>query len=422
MTSSPFRIRDFWSVATPGTVLCLLDGVYRGSANMIAPPSELGGANGKPITIRALNDGQVLLDGQHERVPVRLSGNSWFILEGFNAARSYSAVVAIRGSDNIIRRIVAWDASMTRNADVFLLNETSSVNNLFEDVAGFGTGKNIFSFARMGPGNRARRIWARWEGSTNANYKRTIQLNYGAHPYGMHCENCIATWSAESMPESYSMTDSRGNVIGPRFTNYEPSYQRSLYWFGSGEPVPAPDIDAKLLGSLGYVPGSTTGNISVSDNVGLLYSKQNGGIELRHVYLFHHPSHSSFPAAKGYVLGGSSNLASNITSVRGYVDTITSGWAVTGYSKGSSAGAVPSAWTATTAGANLCYRWNNGAMTDQPLWPWPMNDRIKAATEIAGAYSGPCPGCVGGRARRSATDVTADVDALLGPIPSHCQG
>ena len=55
----------------------------------------------------------------------------------------------------------------------------------------------------------------------------------------------------------------------------------------------------------------------------------------------------------------------------------------------------------------------------------PMNDRIKAATASAGAYSGPCLNCVGGRIARTATDVTAEIEGLLarqfGPIPSQCR-
>jgi len=27
-------------------------------------------------------------------------------------------------------------------------------------------------------------------------------------------------------------------------------------------------------------------------------------------------------------------------------------------------------------GANIVYRYENGVLTDVPLWPWPMNDRI----------------------------------------------
>jgi hypothetical protein len=56
-----------------------------------------------------------------------------------------------------------------------------------------------------------------------------------------------------------------------------------------------------------------------------------------------------------------------------------------------------------------------------PLWPWPMNERIRAATAVAGSYTGPCASCVGGRAARTQTDVTAEVEELLGAIPASCR-
>src|SRR5262249_44423618 len=85
-------------------------------------------------------------------------------------------------------------------------------------------------------------------------------------------------------------------------------------------------------------------------------------------------------------------------------------------------------WTGTT-GAQLCYRWANEQVTTTPLWPWPMNDRIKAATESAGNYfanggpgceasAGDCSGTLGHT--RTATDVTAEVQELLGTIPVQC--
>ena len=67
------------------------------------------------------------------------------------------------------------------------------------------------------------------------------------------------------------------------------------------------------------------------------------------------------------------------------------------------------------------YRWVNGTETTTPLWPWPMNSRIRAATASAGRYTGPCLDCVGGRDARTTTDVTADIEALLGTIPAYCK-
>jgi hypothetical protein len=33
-------------------------------------------------------------------------------------------------------------------------------------------------------------------------------------------------------------------------------------------------------------------------------------------------------------------------------------------------------------GAHLFYRYENGKLTDKPLWPWPMNDRIKVLIDL----------------------------------------
>jgi hypothetical protein len=51
-----------------------------------------------------------------------------------------------------------------------------------------------------------------------------------------------------------------------------------------------------------------------------------------------------------------------------------------------------------------------------------MNQRIKDATGTAGAYSGPCQGCIGKFPMRTAVDVMADIQKLLGPIPAACRG
>src|SRR5262249_49958033 len=77
--SSPFEIADFWSVASPGKTLCLLDGVYTGAASMITPPANLNGTSSQKITVKALNDGAVRIDGQGVNFPVHLLQNSYFV-------------------------------------------------------------------------------------------------------------------------------------------------------------------------------------------------------------------------------------------------------------------------------------------------------------------------------------------------------
>jgi len=38
----------------------------------------------------------------------------------------------------------------------------------------------------------------------------------------------------------------------------------------------------------------------------------------------------------------------------------------------------------TPDGASIMYRYENGKLTDKPLWPWPMNQRIIDAMKLAG--------------------------------------
>jgi len=106
--------------------------------------------------------------------------------------------------------------------------------------------------------------------------------------------------------------------------------------------------------------------------------------------------------------------------IRGAAPRFTTNWAVGNSVHGTSLAGVPSPWTGS-AGAQLCNRWINGHETTTPLWPWPMNDRIKWATQVAGSYPGPCLNCSGGRAPRTQVDVQAQVENLLGSIPSQCR-
>jgi hypothetical protein len=80
-SSQPFRIANFWSVARPGHTLCLLDGQYTGSASMINPSDNMSGTSSAPITVRALNDGKVRINGQGSYYPVQLLLNNYFVID-----------------------------------------------------------------------------------------------------------------------------------------------------------------------------------------------------------------------------------------------------------------------------------------------------------------------------------------------------
>jgi hypothetical protein len=98
--ATPIRIADFWPAARPGDTLLLLDGKYTGPDSMIDPPRGLRGEPGRPITVKALNDGKVQIDGEGKHIPAQLYFNDHFVLEGFNAHYGSPQVVGIACSNH----------------------------------------------------------------------------------------------------------------------------------------------------------------------------------------------------------------------------------------------------------------------------------------------------------------------------------
>src|SRR6185436_1220488 len=194
-SSSPFKIASFWGVAKPGTTLCLLDGEYTGSASMINPPKNLSGSASAKITVQALNDGKVRINGQGSYYPVQLSYNNYFVIEGINASNSAASVVSISYSNNnIVRRVAAWDAA-DGNHSIFGIH--NSTYNLLEDVAGWGIARKIYESSQGGNYTTIRRAWGRWEGSHVVGPKMTYTLAY--NNTNMIVENALGTWSGERM-------------------------------------------------------------------------------------------------------------------------------------------------------------------------------------------------------------------------------
>jgi hypothetical protein len=433
--NSPFSVADFIRIASSGQTLCLLDGTYQGDANMISPASVAqgkSGASGNPITVRALNDGQVLIDGQFQRYPVNLNGNSYWVFEGFNAKSSSAEVIHVyNGSNNnIFRRIVAWDAYISTNVHVIMV-WGSSANNLFEDIGAFGSGRKITG---GGTNTTWRRVWTRWESSIAVGPKNTMQFSYGNS--GDVCENCVMNFAGQYMPSSYRTQDCNpavktcAGLDGQLFTGgaIQDPNTAGIKILDTMSDNKCSNV--KILGSLSYLKAEDYYPASAA-----FWNTYVDCILIKDTVSIVAPNNRRYSNIGGFLLGShaTQNLslsAQNITSVRANSsdngsgagpDYFDSHWSVSGAAQGQFLSDVPSPWTATTSGANLCYRYVNGVRTTQPLWPWPMNDRIKAATASAGPNTAPCATCSGGRPTHTATDVTAEVEAMLGAIPSQCR-
>jgi hypothetical protein len=399
--STPFRIVDFWSVAAAGRTLCLLDGVYRGVVAMIDPPDYLGGIAGKPITVRALNDGRVLIDGQSVRRPVFLNFNDYFVLEGFNAANSNESVVRIvRSKNDIVRRVAAWDA---HDGNTEVIGTSDSDNILFEDVAAWGIARKTYSASQGGNNVTCRRCFGRWEGSHVVGPKMTFGFAY--NNYNMTIENSIGTWSGERMKQQYTLLDYFGNPwtgsTAGTYTNFEVEQPYGIYAVDrlDGDK----NANSRILGSIAYVTGRDRFNAAQ-----LLFSTNVNAMEIAHTLAYVQPATH---AAKGFSLHGVSGVvapeltARSLTAIAATASFISQAWNVADVQLGTTLLATASPFVGS-AGAQICTRYTDGVLTSEPLWPWPMNQRIIDGMVQSG---------------RNALDVTATIEELLGPIPSPCR-
>jgi hypothetical protein len=402
--AQPFKIVNFWAVAKAGFTLCLLDGVYTGSASMIDPPDNLRGASSNPITVRALNDGKVKLDGQGARAPINFYLNEWFVVEGVNACCSNIDVVHIGYSSNIvIRRVIGWDAA-DRNYMIFSLN--NGTNNLLEDIAGWGIGRKVIESCCNADYTTVRRFWGRWEGSHVVGPKMVISLAYDN--YNMTVENAIGTWSGERMKQTYTLLDYYGNPWtgngAGTYTDYRVDQPYGIFGI-DGFNKSDRNARAKLLGSIAYVRGSdryAPGQLVFVTKVDSFQISNTIGFIEPGTYANKMP----FALYNLQVATGTNLSSNNLTAIGGTSSYFGSEWKKSSVVQGASTSAVPSVFT-SNSGANVCYRYENGTLTNQPLWPWPMNQRIIDATVESG---------------RAAVDVTKTIESMFGTIPAACKG
>ena len=76
-----------------------------------------------------------------------------------------------------------------------------------------------------------------------------------------------------------------------------------------------------------------------------------------------------------------------------------------------------------------CYQYQNQQLTNIPLWPWPMNQRIWDATTVAASsshqhfiYQGSSPSLTLVNDPHAVIDVTAEIEQMFGAIPAGCKG
>lgn len=415
--ATPFKISNFWSVAHPGDTLWLTDGTYTGSASMITPPENLSGTAGNPITVKAINDGMVKINGGGVNTPAALFHNDFFVLEGFDAYNSSASDVSIGySSNNIVRRVVAWDAGNVGDHNVFGVHH--GTGNTLEDVAGFGGGntRKVFSNSQEGNNTTFRRAFGTWNGSIIEGPKKTFAFSYNS--YGALCENCIGNWNSTQMQQSYNLLDYSGNPTSPvqSFTNYQVQQPSGIFghdgfdqsFLNAGN---SDNANIRIYGSIAYLKGSDRFHNVPSparDWAGPT-ALEIKGVEYKNNVSYVEPGYHTniWNPYMGDVGVTGFNSATQSTFIGGEGAHINNKWSTSNNYTSSSCGSVianggniVNHQGTLTGGATITKRYEGGVLTNDDLWPWPMNQRILNAMTFAG-YANPI-------------DVTATISGLCG--------
>ena len=442
-TGTACRFDRVVAVAACGDTVTILngDGVYTGANNMLNfgafPPANPTCTLGNEITFAAETDGGVFFNGEFARVTVRPVGISYYKFSGFdagNVSASQNVIEILNSSNLTFQRICASNLQYEKNTsleDVMIVWGTSA-NNLFEDMCLFGAAGNLVLEYATATTNTYRRMWLRWEGmgltptTSNDCGGPPFQIGYGSHQTSL-CENIITVHSGEqaSPGDPCYRAHLAGNL------NYGSLLIRDT-------PFPG-DTGYKFRGWISY--GVTSPDI-FTDRAWFLQTAVGGGdshganplIDIQDMFidaLSQPDSTIGGPMTLTCTSGACSNeLVDRVTTLRAS-GAIASTFENSGQyglftniNDCTTAAACPNFYTGGTspAGARNCFRYNNGTLGSTPLWPWPMDDRIKAALARANA-AGTGGTALSGAALTgayAANTVTSEIVSRYGSVPTAC--
>jgi hypothetical protein len=367
----------------------VMDGTYTESLE-----PALSGQPGMPVTVKALNDGKVILDGQGQRRPVALGSNneahgSWFVLEGLVARNGSDAVFHVRGSNNVLRRVSAYNANTDLNSTVILLWGS---NNLVEDALAAGTGRYMIE-SFQGEGNTMRRVFTRWEGWDGRQFCGVSWPN--GNNVGVYnasnttVENVIAYGrSLKGIMVQANADNARANnnaVLGSMALLQGRDHNGSVWTYGTGQAQPTSrpgpsDCPGNLtlwsdggdrygfgLFGQGTLDGNVFRDVLATDNVGVgLSIRKPYGIGARNTTIDHATLYNNGAELPSWeaAMGGNIYVGAN------GVETVTN-------SK------IPGAPFPQGEGARFQYRYVNRQLTGEPLLPWPMESRAQSELGIS---------------------------------------
>jgi hypothetical protein len=384
--SSPCNVGTWLSSkAAPGGVLCMKDGHYRGDSQMLQFSSRSGTA-GNPITVRAQNDGRVLVDGEFQRRPLDCNA-SYITVMGMDLKNGNDTTAVVRGQHCIAQRVIAW-ANEPADGAIENIWDVGGAHNLIEDFAGWGFARKILAVgARGGNGpNTARRGWTEHNGARagSAQGNPTESAEVGYNQSNVTFENIIARRNILT-----SATEPEAAIHA--FSTHGSAILGSIAF-----ATAADDYDTNKLMNITPEAGSHAGSGFVTSNM-----------LVQDVVMFAEQSHGGI---RGYQidggLGSTGNVAKRILAVAPQRSVCGgSGWACSEMYDGTSLEAALPGKSVWDTFPGICKRVVNRQVTNEGLWPWPMEERIRAAYAAS---------------KQPGKNVTKHVTARTGTIPAQC--
>ena len=425
------------TVLQPGDTLLIKDGTYYQQLRV-----NISGALGNPITFKAQNDGKAIIDGQNIRIPCWIYNNINRVhdinLEGVVCKNSNDANVYLHYADRInVKRVSSYGNYSGSASGGFVVWSCTYV--LLEDCASMTNSKNEYDIIATNY-STVRRCWGRAKysqsgdsiityGSNNNIIENNIiieeptALGGRAFYVWAHYYNDSADYNKfygniaiGVTGGAFAVSSCQHNIIGNEFVNdVAINVPLGLFQRGGDQTVyhNLTVISKSGLYTSGSVLSEYTDNNqpqcqekdcdyrldSDIKNVSFLgnsadkaYDWSLWELHLANGCATQYPSNThTYNNIKNYTSVGETGDSTEYCDGSGCGNAgITPNYDTSTYGNGAYL-IVPSNLKGKGAGgadigATVLYRYVNGSLTSIPLWPWPMEDRIKAETGYSVTY------------------------------------